>query len=111
MPATKEATKACLDLRSKKENETPPESKQPDGPITIETVNKFLAYECGYKKHKGKTWRDVMEDDWNYFMWVLTKAMNPHTKTWAVLSTFLTPEERKAAILHAKTRPVYNVKK
>lgn len=60
-----------------------------DTAVTPEVVNKFLDYVCKFKKHKGKTWRDVLMDDYDYFVWCVTKAMKKDTRTYEVFSTLL----------------------
>ena len=57
-------------------------------------VSKFLQYECNYKKHKGKTWGEVLKQDKQYFEWVMT-VMNPTTRTYQVLSTLCSEETRQ----------------
>jgi hypothetical protein len=79
----------------------------PPGVVTEALLLKFLNYTCSYKKHKGSTYGQVMQHDYQYFLWMLTKAMNPATKTWGVLSCLLTEEERRGALEHAKTRKPY----
>jgi hypothetical protein len=68
---------------------------------TKEEFQRFLDYDCNYKKHKGKKWGTVLHTDPAYFTWVLTKAMSPRLKTWKVFSMILTDEERATAIKHS----------
>lgn len=58
------------------------------------TTKRFLAYECNYKKHKGKTWLEVYNQDKQYFEWVMT-VMNPTTRTYQVLSRLCSEATRE----------------
>lgn len=79
----------------------PDEHKDADSnaEVTGADIEKFLNYGCNYKKYKGMPWRDVLVKDKAYFDFVVGKYMNPSTKTWRILSVFLSPEERAAALL------------
>lgn len=77
----------------KKASKEPKHESVPLGDITQEVALKYLSYGCNYKKHKGTPWSDVIENDYNYFKWVIVHAMNRDTKTWKVLSTFIDASE------------------
>jgi hypothetical protein len=59
-----------------------------------EEFERFLEFECRYKKYEGKTWGFIMTTDPHYFKWCLTHAMPVTTKTWKVLSAVLSDEDR-----------------
>lgn len=74
---------------------------------TQEEFERFLDYECNYKKHKGKKWGAVLHADPQYFTWVLTKAMNVRLKTWKVFSMILSEEERAVAFKRCSEEKVH----
>lgn len=60
-----------------------------------EDVQQFLAYDCGWGKHKGHTWKQVFEEDRSYFHWAVGK-MNPNTKTYKMFSKLVPKSVRRA---------------
>ena len=53
-------------------------------------LDRFLNYECKWRKHAGKTWREVYNTDRSYFEWAVSR-MNPTTKTYAVFLPLCAP--------------------
>lgn len=92
-------------LKKAVEKESKEVKEQDDNGITEKVITTFLDYPCNYKKHKGTRWGDVLVNDYSYFKWVMMCAMNTQTKTWTVLSTFLSAEERETALKNAANRP------
>lgn len=53
--------------------------------VTVDDTKRFLEYKCNYKKHKGKTWGEVLQKDMDYFTWAMT-VMPSKTVTWNILA-------------------------
>mgnify|MGYP001025527904 CR=1 FL=1 len=70
----------------------------------------YLNYDCNYKKYKGHNWGYVLNNDPNYFKWVLISCMNVRTKTWQVFAMILTEEQRAQAFTRSKSKKVYKPK-
>ena len=73
----------------------------------VETFNRYLEFNCNYKKYKGQTWGSVLESDPDYFMWVMVSCANVRTKTWSVLAMVLTEEQRAAAFKRANDSKLF----
>ena len=50
-----------------------------------ERLKRFLNYRCNFKKHKGRTWLEVFESDYNYFCWAVKTRLKPESKTYKTL--------------------------
>lgn len=48
-------------------------------------LKRFLGYRCNFKKHKGRTWLEVFESDYNYFCWAVKTRLKPESKTYQTL--------------------------
>lgn len=54
-----------------------------------EELDRFLDYECGFKKHKGKKWQEIIQIDYDYFRWIVTTRLDKSKKTYAVFSALV----------------------
>jgi hypothetical protein len=55
----------------------------------VEQIQRFMNYTCNFKKHKGRTWQEVIEIDYTYFCWVVKNRLDKNKKTYSVLSPFV----------------------
>lgn len=76
-----------------------------------EDLERYLQYQCYYKRHKGKSWKEVREIDPQYFIWCLVNRMRISTKTWAVFANLLTEKQRMRAIERTKENAQFIKKK
>lgn len=74
------------------------EHEEQSSEITIDILNKYLAYNVKYGKMKGNTWGEILGGDRNYFKWMVMNTMNPATRTFSVLSSFLNESEKERAV-------------
>ena len=51
-----------------------------------EEIKRFMNYTCNFKKHKNRTWQEVIEIDYTYFCWVVKNRLDKNKKTYSVLS-------------------------
>ena len=69
------------------------------GVVTQATMERYLGYEARFGKYKGHTFKEIVLEDRDYFLWMLRKAMNPASRTWQVLAAgFLTEDQRSLAM-------------
>jgi hypothetical protein len=52
-------------------------------------LQRYLAYTCNLKKHKGKTWGHILNEDYGYFCWAVTNRLDKSRKTYSVLSVLV----------------------
>ena len=58
-------------------------------PVTDEDLDRFLQYKCSYKKYKTKTWMWVLQNDYDYFKYIVKNVLSKDTRTYKVLSTII----------------------
>lgn len=65
-----------------------------------EKLQRYLNYECTYKycKYKGKTWQQIINDDYPHFFQLMSDHVPADSQTFEVLSSQLMPTD----IEHAK---------
>lgn len=68
---------------------TKDEYKHEPKPITAQDLDRFLSYECKYKRYKGKTWGWVLSNDFDYFTYIIKNVMEKSTRTYQVLSKLI----------------------
>jgi len=77
-------------LKSKATTLPENQTAEPDNSvITTEMINRFLDYVCGYRKHKGKQWREVLLTDYNYFCWLVSTRLDQNSLSYRVFSQLL----------------------
>ena len=54
-----------------------------------EELDRFLRYESGFKKHKGKKWGEIIQIDYDYFRWIVTTRLDKSKKTYTVFSALV----------------------
>lgn len=73
-----------------------------DMTVTEEQVEKYKAYECDYKACKYKappiTWGELLEKDYEHFLYLLSNYVGVDTTTFKVLSTLLTDDDKQGAV-------------
>jgi len=95
MAATKNQTTSCKALSKDKRAallsmaKTKPEYVVEDKPVTDDEVDRFLGYECKYKRHLGQTWLWVLQNDYQYLQYIVKNVMQKSTRTYKVLSTLV----------------------
>lgn len=56
----------------------------------------YLSLTCNYNgKSKGKTWREIRDNNYSFFVWAVGNAMGRDTKSFNVFKRCLKPEDRK----------------
>lgn len=66
----------------------------PDG--QKEEEERYLKLKCGYNgKSKGKSWQEIKDDDYSFFMWAVGNAMNREGKSFNVFKRCLKPGDRE----------------
>ena len=79
-----------------------------------EEEERYLKLKCGYKgKSNGKTWQDIKDKDYSFFVWAVGNAMGRETKSFEVFKRCLKPEDRELVEATAKgeVRPSKKQKK
>lgn len=83
--------------------------------ITEEQLEKYKAYECDYKACKYKappiTWGELLEKDYEHFLYLLSNHVGVDTNTFKVLSTLLKDEDKDTAITTTRHRDTPEGKK
>jgi hypothetical protein len=73
--------------------------------------NEFLDMQCTHRgRMGGKTWREIREEDYSYFVWSVGNTMTRETKTYKVLSSCLDPHGTKLVNGSAKGQVVVQKK-
>ena len=61
-----------------------------------EEEGRYLKLTCGYNgKSKGKTWQEIKDGDYSFFLWAVGNAMNREGKSFNVLKRCLKPEDQE----------------
>lgn len=56
----------------------------------------YLNLVCNYKgKSKGKTWKEIRDTNYSFFVWAVGNAMGRDTKSFSVFKRCLKPEDQK----------------
>ena len=67
------------------------------------TCDEYLSFKCMHKgRMNGKTWRDVRNKDYSYFVWAVGNTMSRDTKTFRVFRDCLKENEQKMVDSHDK---------
>ena len=63
-----------------------------------ERTARFMQYTIGFGKYKGQTYSQILEDDPDYYDWVVSSSKNPFSATFCVLSQFASAEAVQKAL-------------
>lgn len=77
--------------------------------VDDEMIERYLEYPCSYRmcKYKGpfqKTWGELIKDDRQHFVFLLSSEVSPTSNTFLALSSFLTPSELSLALSCVRRR-------
>lgn len=76
----------------------------------------YLNLVCNYKgKSQGKTWKEIRDTNYSFFVWAVGNAMGRDTKSFSVFKRCLKPEDQKmieetakGEVRYSKRRKMFN---